>query len=316
MFRSVMKQSIIRRAICSTAAILALSAPAAAHDGPEHEIEHLTARIKRRGPTAPLLYQRASEYRVLGKLDKAAADLLEALKMDPRYLDARVELARVQLADNKPTEALTAINQALDLVTKPDEWAALLIVRSDIELARGETAKALADCESACHVRSTEVDWLLKRSQLQAELKLPERRVTDLAAACRLVPSAVLKIEWVEALLDARQMQPALEKIEAELEASRWQSAWLVRRARALEGLGRHEDAQADLRTAIDEINGRYNPVRPDLTLLVDRGLAYALCGERAAAAKDLATAKAHKAEPWLLTRLEGLLNSSESAAR
>src|SRR5580765_7172604 len=45
--------------------LLAVTAPA--HEGPEHEIDELTARIKIEGESADLLLQRGIEYNVLNK---------------------------------------------------------------------------------------------------------------------------------------------------------------------------------------------------------------------------------------------------------
>ena len=48
----------------------AVSAPALAHEGPEHEIDELTERIKTEGESADLLLQRAIEYNVLRSISK------------------------------------------------------------------------------------------------------------------------------------------------------------------------------------------------------------------------------------------------------
>ena len=57
-----------RRCWIVFAVILAcgITSPASAHDGPEHEIEELSERIKLEGESDELLIQRAIEYKVLG----------------------------------------------------------------------------------------------------------------------------------------------------------------------------------------------------------------------------------------------------------
>ena len=54
---------------------------------------------------------------------------------------------------------------------------------------------------------------------------------------------------------------------------------------------------------AIVELGQRINPNHPDVTLLADRGLAYALLGDVPAADRDLTAAKKAGAEEWVLRR-------------
>ena len=74
-----------------------LPSDARGHDSPQHVVDHLTARMAREGRSAELLYRRACEYRALGRLDPAADDLEQALRLDPSYrpaLSARGQLER------------------------------------------------------------------------------------------------------------------------------------------------------------------------------------------------------------------------------
>jgi hypothetical protein len=98
------------------------------------------------------------------------------------------------------------------------------------------------------------------------------------------------------------------------LSESRWQSSWLIRRARARQKLGETAAAKKDLQAAIVEINTRLRPERPDVTLLVDRGLAHALLGNVRAAQADLAAARAASADRALLFRLTKALPATAPA--
>ena len=115
-----------------------------------------------------------------------------------------------------------------------------------------------------------------------------------------------------EALIDAGQFRQALARIEPQLASARWQSSWLLRRARARKGLG--EESAPDVRTAIAELNRRLSPQHPDLTLLADRGTANALLGKMAEARKDLVAAKKLGADAWVVRRLETLLQAPLTA--
>ncbi|MBC7966509.1 MAG: hypothetical protein H7Z17_11370, partial [Fuerstia sp.] len=79
------------------AIILILPETAVAHDGPEEVIAALNAAILHNGPTADLLFRRASEFRAMRDYKHAAADLGYALRLDSSLEIARLELARLQL---------------------------------------------------------------------------------------------------------------------------------------------------------------------------------------------------------------------------
>ncbi len=294
--------------ICALAVALLRGAPLEAHDSPEHVIEHLTARMDREGRSAELLYRRACEYRALGKMLPAERDLHEALKLQDDFLPAITELSEVQLAQGHADKALVTVEHALQKTVMREDQAALWIIRSDIRVSLEEFEAALADCQLACAERPDQVDWQLKRSYLRSQLAQHGQRADELKAGYEQTQSAVLKIEWVEALIDSGQVQAALAEIETELADCRWKSSWLLRRARAQDGLSNHSAAIDDLRAAILELDERINPKRPDPSLLSDRGLAYALLGARKAATRDLSAARAAGANPWMLTRLEHVL--------
>src|SRR5689334_20380026 len=77
---------------------LLVAVPVVAHDGPDEVIERLTLKMQRQGRSAELLYQRATEYRTLGKLRQAEVDLNDALRRSPKHFAAWLELSRIQLA--------------------------------------------------------------------------------------------------------------------------------------------------------------------------------------------------------------------------
>ena len=295
--------------VCALA-LLALCAPriAGAHDSPEHVVEALTARIAREGKTAPLLYRRAVEYRALGKLDRAAGDLQEARKADPAYVPAHRELCLVRLAEGRNSDALAAIDQAIGLVSGERERAPLYLVRARVHADGGRDAAALADCERAFRQHAGEVDWYLLRARLQARVGVWDACLDGLKQGIEQTRSAVLEVEFVETLIDAGRCREALARIEPELQDARWQSAWRLRRGRALLGLGEKPRAQEDFRAAIAEMGPRIRPEAPDLMLVAERGLAYALLGDRAQAERDLAAVRKRGVDSGLTHRLETAL--------
>src|SRR4051812_24162181 len=182
-----------------------------AHESPEHEIETLTLRIANAGKRVSLLMRRAVEYRSLGLLEKAAADLTEATRLDPKASAAYADLSRVQLDQGKLGEACDNATRSLALMDESSDRGPVFLLRAQIQSARGRFAEALADCELAD--RKDDIDWYLTRSQLQAELRKHDARVAGLKDGFQRNGSIVLEIEWIEAMIDAGQYGPALERI-------------------------------------------------------------------------------------------------------
>lgn len=284
-----------------------------AHDSPEHIVDQLTQRMKARGVTPELLWQRAAEYRALGQPKPAAADLERALKLRADFLPAYPDLAQVQLARHQTTRALATVERALKLIPAEQGRAPLYMMRAEVHAARERFDLALADCDRAfAAVPTPDLDWYLTRGQFQMHLRRFAEAAAGFQQGFEATGSVVLEAEWIEALIDLGKGREALDRIEPHLAASRRQSAWLLRRARARLSLAEFTTARGDLHAAITEINGRLNPAKPDHGLLLDRGLAYALLGDEALAKKDWQAARKAGAGGWPLWRLEAAMNQAE----
>jgi tetratricopeptide (TPR) repeat protein len=285
---------------------------AAAHDSPEHVIEAITARMAREGKSPTLLYRRAVEYRALGNLDRAADDLQASVTLSGSYVPAQQELCLVRLAQGRNADAASAIDRAIALVPGEPGRAPLYMIRAQVHAADGRAVAALADCDRAFRSGGGEVDWYLSRAHIQASLGLWDAGLAGLRDGVRTTGSAVLQTEYAELLIDAGRFAEALPRIDRELREVRWQSAWRLRRGRALLGQGRTEAARTELRMALAEMEPRIRPRTPDLLLVADRGLAHALLGERELAQKDLETVRAALPGDRRLTRrLETALKSA-----
>jgi tetratricopeptide (TPR) repeat protein len=267
-------------------------------------VEFLNRQMEREGKTSHLLYQRATEYRALGRLDEAARDLEDALSLEPGFLSAQSELSRVYLAMNKPEQALRILDRSLDTITNDLARAPLYMARAEVCLALGEDRKALVDCDRALAARGDDLDGYLMRSRVQSRMGRHRDAVRDLRDGFEKTGSGVLEIAWIEALIDAGDCERALREIAPQLEACRWKSSWLLRRGRARLGLAMTDEAHADLRKAIREIDQRLNPDRPDIIMLAERGLAFFLLGDQALARQDYRFALSCGAETWMLYRL------------
>ena len=305
--RTLIRQCFVARLVTSLG-LAAFVVLAVAHDGPEHEVEELTERIAQEGESADLLLQRAVEYQVMRKSNEAIKDLERALVLEPDSPAIQRELGRAYFSTGKTNEALQAVSRGLEAATKGADRASLLMVRAEILRPRKEYQKALNDANEAIAEHPNNVEWYLERSQLQAILKLHADRVTGLEKGIKETGSGVLQREWIDALIDAGRHPEALEKIEAELNSSRLQSSWLIRRAKVRLATGKQAEAKTDLQAALKELNSRMSTSAPDPSLLADRGLAYDLLGDPENARIDYLKARDKGInEDWLLERIRVL---------
>jgi tetratricopeptide (TPR) repeat protein len=280
-----------------------------AHDSPEHQVELLSSIMASQGKSSSLLLKRAAEYRALGQVDKAILDVKDALSLNPSTDFAWKELSRLYLSQGKHDLALEAINKALAAASDEEEKPSIYMVRAEVLMALNNAPGALADMEQAFQQGSPELEWYIQRGQLQARLGKWDDCLKGLKEGYEQTRSIVLEIEWIEAMIDAGKAKEALALIEPHLANARWKSSWLLRRARARKAL--HLEFQQDLQSVLKELDERANPRFPDMTLVVDRGLACALLGKQEEAKKNYLEAKQLGADEWVLRRLEPLLKKS-----
>jgi tetratricopeptide (TPR) repeat protein len=191
------------------------------------------------------------------------------------------------------------------------------MLRAEIRGRGGEVEKALEDCEWALrHSPNIELEWYLTRGELQSRLGRFREAARGLSEGWARTGSAVLEVEYIEALIDGGQFGQALEKIEPLLAEARWRSSWLIRRARVELGQGQIAAAQGDLLAAVQEITARLQGAQLESGLLADRALAYALLGDVGLARQDYIRAKKMGADAATLLRLESLLRADAPRAR
>ena len=94
----------------------------------------------------------------------------------------------------------------------------------------------------------------------------------------------------------------------------RIKSSWLIRRARALLALGNTAAAGDNLRSALEEIGKRLNPKSPDVPLLMDKGTALELLGEKKEAIRAYEEARDKGAGDTLNEKIKSLQDSMRPA--
>ena len=274
-----------------------------AHDGPEHEIDELTERIKVEGESADLLLERAIEYNVLNKTAEATKDLERALYFESHSPIILRELSRTYFATTKTNEAFDTASRGLKYAAPGAEHASLLMVRAEVQRARRDYAKALEDADKAIQEHAESCEWYLFRSQLHQLLGQKKERIAGLASGVQETGSGLLEAEWLDALIDGGKAEAALAKIEEELKDARLQSTWLLRRAKARIALKKNAEAKSDLEAALKELNERVGRGIDPLTLM-DRGQIYELLGNKDEAKKDYEAAQGKGVtDEWLRDR-------------
>lgn len=284
--------------------LLALTLTAAhAHESPDHTIDALN---QHKHLTSAQLHQRGIAHRAVKKYPAAIADLRAAIAGAPKQLGYHLELTRVQISAGQFHDAIHSTDHALPLASTPEQRAEVHILRAEIYQLSDQPKKSLrAVQKSFIEIPNGEIEWYLIRSENQRTLGQHQQRIADLETGLKQHPSAVLKSHWIDALLDASQFEQALKEINQEIADRRWKSSYLIKRARALNGLNRKGEADTDLKTALAEIAPRINPKRPDLLLLADQATAYSLLGQETKAQQSLDQLKAHHAPQWIINRLE-----------
>ena len=280
---------------------------------PGHEvtISELNAQILQ-SPTLPELYfQRAWNYREIGKSAEARADWGKTLELNPGFLPASRELARADAAEGHAEAGITRLRQAIAAAPADQSFhlPGCYSVLAELLLKQGKNADALKEAQAGLdHSPDLLLDLCLLRSEAQRRLGMLDTRVSNLAAAMTQLKSFVLKTKWYDAMIDAGQGAGILLEIEEELGNTRYQASWLIRRARIRRHAGDTPGAAADLAKALQEIQGRLRPESPDLSLICDRGVILALQGNHTAAKADLDLVRSHGADFWMTLPLEGLL--------
>src|SRR5436190_12579616 len=281
---------------------------AVAHDGPENEIDELTERLKQEGDSADLLLQRAIEYNVLNKSAEAIKDLQKALEFDKDSSVIHLELSRAYFATGKTNEAFDTASRGLQLATEPESKAALLMMRADITRAKKDYPKAVEYVNRALKEVPDMVDAYLFRSQLQHLLGLKKERIQGLEEGMEKTGSGLLEGEHLDALIDGGKAELALAKIEPELKEARLRSTWLIRRAKVYLSQSKYDEADEDLKDAIEELDKRLGRGANDPLLLVDRGQAYDLLGKKDEAKKDYESARSKGIrDEWVRERVHAL---------
>ena len=310
-----MRQKMMRINRACVAGLITCAVPVAwANPGHEITVAELSASIAQSPAIPELYFQRAWNYREMGRQAEARADWEKTLELNAGFLPASRELARSDASEGRVEAGIDRLRQALAMA--PEDQAfhrpGCFSVLAELLLKMGKNAEALEEVRAGLAAApDLQMDLCLLRSEAQRRLGQHKERVQNLEEAMRKLRSFVVRTRWYDALIDAGRGAEILPEVEKEIANTRYQAAWLIRRAKIRLHAGETAGATEDLNAALTEIESRLRPENPDLSLICERGLIHALAGKHDAALADLGLARRAGADIWMLMPLEALVGDT-----
>jgi tetratricopeptide (TPR) repeat protein len=131
-------------------------------------------------------FERALIERKLLEGKAALGDLTDAIKYNPRYVDAFVERAKLQEQMGNPQAALADFNQVIAI--NSSEFGPYLL-RGELYARLKNHKAALVDFDKAVSLAPSEGDCYISRADEFARAKMPEKALVDYRKALKLSPS-------------------------------------------------------------------------------------------------------------------------------
>ena len=129
------------------------------------------------------LFMRAYIYTGQRLYKKARADYEALLKLNPAHEEARIGLVLLNEKDNRPREAMEQINA---MIAAAPDHAVLYAVRAGLEQTRKQYEASEADFTKAITLDPSNIDYLLNRAALYAEIGETKKARADLDKALEL----------------------------------------------------------------------------------------------------------------------------------
>lgn len=275
--------------------LLALGLSLEAHPDLNENIANLSSSIREK-PCPALYLRRAREYLAQKEYHHAHEDLDRAQSANLEALQLRRD---VFLAARAPLRALLPARSALTLSGEMSD--AIALASTHLLLRQDPQARAVL-----APYRTLSLDgWLLKAAVAENQVT----RLSILRNALSQNSSIVLQQAHHDALIATGRGEQIRDRLLHSYHKNRFKAPTALRLAKIAALRREPEIVQQLAQEALTEINQRFNPQRPDLTLLRDRIQACFLLGEIAQARTDLALLKASTISPLLYHDLESQLS-------
>jgi tetratricopeptide (TPR) repeat protein len=231
-----------------------------------------------RGNWVSALCNRASIYAALRDYDRALGDFDEAIRLDPRTVDAWVGRAEVWKLKNDHQRAMADLARAISLKPRrPDLYTS----RAVHLIAAREFAQANDDCTAALRLSPENAPAHALRAVALAGLKRFDEALSDCGEALRLSPRAVdaLMVRG-SILLDRRQYDEALADFDEAIRINPNQGRSFSNRSLA-------HQLRGDLRQAVADANEGVRLSPQDAVAYNNRGFMRMKSGDYGRAVED-----------------------------
>lgn len=267
------------------------SVSAAAHPGSSERLATLTQLLASAPTDTALRLARAHEYRELGHLREALADVNAALR-GGKTPEALTERARVQLARGRVEAAGSDLDAALRLRS---DWAEARVERARLRLMGNPGLErklaARADLDVAIAVLPTP-EVVIERLRIDEGLRDLDAARAGLIAALDRIDAVVLGLELVRIERLRGDTNGALAAVDRLLIQRPSHPGWILIRGEILAGAGDIELAHLHFSDALDQAD-RELLKRPSVTRLLWRARALAGLGRTTEARESVARALA-----------------------
>ncbi|MFI8931391.1 tetratricopeptide repeat protein [Streptomyces sp. NPDC053474] len=196
-------------------------------------------------------FERAAQYRALGRHDEALRDYATAIRLTPPFYEAHFNRADLLLELGDDEGALRDLDYALDL--EPGHLDSLTH-RAELLLERGDTAGARRDVEHGLAIEPRHAPLLAAQGALLEATGDPEAAYESYSAA--LVAEPAFVPAWANRAVLAYaggRVEQAVADLDAALRIVD-DATLRANRAVALQDLGEHRRALADLDVAVSAL--------------------------------------------------------------
>ena len=261
---------------------------------------YFTNELETSPPTSFGYLMRAIVCKDNDRNDNAFRDLGEALRLDPRNVDALIERSFLWASRNRMDLALEDVNNAVRIDPRS---ADALLERGVYQYRMKENQAALADLDRAWELGSRAVYIPLVRGSIHVERRQIEDAIKAFQTAITIDPKSYdAHLMLGSAQLLRSQPPAAVKSFSRAIKLQAEKGGGYGGRAVAYMAMGQRKEALDDLNQAI-----RFDPMRADL--FRDRGQVYAMEGQWKQALADMDTAiridpndvEAHIARAWTL---------------
>ena len=230
-----------------------------AHDDLHDLIERVSKQIHADGPRVDLLLLRANYYRLHRNFPAALEDLALAEALNPKSSEVHYQRANLFLDQERYQDCIASIAACLKI--QPD-YGGVYRVRARAYRKLGDYDRAEREYFRAIKARpDPEVYWA--RGECLRALGKIDEEVRNYEEGVKRLGNPISLVErLVDALVAARRLKQALQRVDAILKKHPQLDAWRMRRAEILEKAGDSNAAAEEYRRIVKRIDGLPSLIR------------------------------------------------------